>query len=97
MSKVQTSINASHLLSLIHLKTDCYYTSVTADFTPPPRYIFSKLSMNRASNSIVPALLKNKNYFTPSFIIPCEKVKSFYDVNGLFTIDVDPYFSFIKN
>jgi hypothetical protein len=53
--------------------------------------------MNRASNSIVPALLKDKNYFTPSFIIPREKVKSFYDVNGLFTIDVDPYFSFIKN
>ena len=34
MSKVQTSINASHLLSLIDLKTDCYYNSVTADFTP---------------------------------------------------------------
>ena len=33
--------------------------------------------MNRASNSIVPAFLKDKNYFTPSFIIPREKVKNF--------------------
>jgi hypothetical protein len=77
MSKVQTSMNGSHILSLIHLKTDCYYTSITADFTPPPRYFFSKLSMNRASNSIVPAFLKDHNYFTPSFIIPREKVKTF--------------------
>ena len=65
------------MLSLIHLKTDCHYNSVTADFTPPPRYYDYKLSMNRASNSIVPAFLNDKNFFTPSFIIPREKVETF--------------------
>jgi len=33
--------------------------------------------MNRASNSIVPAFLNDKNFFTPSFIIPREKVEPF--------------------
>lgn len=74
MSKGQTVTKTSHIFSLCHLKNDCYYNSVTADFTPPPRYTSVKLSLNKASNSIVPAYLDDNNFFTPAFIIPRDKV-----------------------
>lgn len=74
MSKVQTVTKTSHIFSLLNLKNDCYYNSVTADFTPPPRYTMFKLSLNKASNSIVPAYLDDNNFFTPAFIVPRDKV-----------------------
>lgn len=74
MSKDQTAMKSSYVFSLINIKADCYYSSVTADFTPPPRYLTFKLSLNKASNSIVPAFLDDKNFFTPAFIIPRDKV-----------------------
>lgn len=89
MLKTKTTSNCPDLFVLSAFAEDCHFKNINVNFKAPFKYLAAQLSLNKTSNSIVPAFFVDRNYYTPAFILPREKVdnkniQEYYDRNADF-------------
>jgi hypothetical protein len=64
-------MNKSNIFSITSFETSAHLTGISVDFTAPFKYtVLFMFSLNKTSNSIVPAYCRDKLFFTPAFILP---------------------------